>query len=687
MMTDSSQKAVYVSLFGLILSAIFFLSSLALGAILASATLYLLAWQILATFLIWLVLLIQFYHRHRAEQEKLDLAELKRAREKQTIFEGTEGRLDLFAVAQKRLDWLEKWFLPLWGVLIAVGQIVAGFLLIRFVSGPAKDYTLRSPLLGAAVLVLLSFFSFLISRYATGLSASLIWRPLRAGGSSLLTVSILGFAAAVSLAFAQYKYQFGLIFLNWVICILLILLGIEILITVVFDLYRPRLAGQYSRACYDSRLLGLINEPGGIFHTVASTLDYQFGFKVSQTWFYKLLEKAIVPLLLFLLLTVYLFSCVVIVGPGEGAVIERFGSAEPEDGGRQVGPGWSWKWPWPFERAFVYPMDKIRVLHVGYVPAPEDASKPFLWGQKHYKEEYKLLVAVETHRQIGRGEKGAAPVSYIIVDVPVHYKIRDLHQYLYNHSDSEAMLESLCYRELARFAASAKVEPDEDIHRSDQQKSLLGAGQEKACEILSQRMQEAADAAQLGVEIVFVGMVGVHPPPEVAPNYQEVVAAVQKQQATILTAQAEHNKTLTELTGSIEKADSLYALVRQISTASQVGDLSRSEELMKQLEEAVHQTQGKLFSTLRKAEAYAFERTERARGEGLRFEGQVKAHQAAGELYQRFRRLQILEESLPAIRKYVVATEPEDQEIYIFDLQEKMATGLLEMNLDSVIKK
>ncbi|HOK66251.1 MAG TPA: SPFH domain-containing protein [Anaerohalosphaeraceae bacterium] len=686
-MADSSQRAFYVSLFGLILSLIFFVSVLVLGAILSSPTLYILSWQVLGSFLIWLVLLIQFYHRHRAEQEKLDLAELKRAREKQTIFEGSEGRLDLFAVAQKRLEWVEKWLLPIWGVLLAIGQIVMGFLLIRFISGPAKDYTLRSPLLGAAILVLLSFFSFLISRYATGLSATLIWRPLRAGGSSLLMTSILGFAAAVSLAFAQYKYQLGLLVLNWFVPILLIVLGCETIITAIFDLYRPRLAGQYSRACFDSRLLGLINEPGGILHTVASTLDYQFGFKVSQTWFYKLLEKAIVPLLLFLLLAIYLFSCVVIVGPGEGAVIEHFGSANPEDGGRQVGPGWSWKWPWPFERAYVYPMEKIRVLHVGYVPTPEDIAKPFLWGQKHYKEEFKLLVAVETRRQAGRGEKGAAPVSYIIVDVPVHYKIRDLHQYLYNHQDSEVLLEALCYRELARFAASAKIEPDEDLSQSDRQKSLLGAGQENACRILRQRMQEAADAAKLGVEIVFVGMVGVHPPPEVAPNYQEVVAAVQKQQATILTAQAEYNKTLTELAGSIEKADALYGLVRQLSKANQVSDTAQAEQLVEQMETMVHQAQGKLFSTLRQAEAYAFERVARAKGEGLRFAGQVKANRAGGTLFQRFRRLQILEESLPSIRKYVVVAGPEDQEIYILNLEDKMATGLYEMNLDSVLKK
>ena len=85
--------------------------------------------------------------------------------------------------------------------------------------------------------------------------------------------------------------------IDYLIPILLIVLGIENLLNVVFDIYRPRLAGQYNRAGFDSRLLGLINEPGEILHTATGAIDYQFGFKVSQTWFFKLLEKAVVPLI------------------------------------------------------------------------------------------------------------------------------------------------------------------------------------------------------------------------------------------------------------------------------------------------------------------------------------------------------------------------------------------------------
>lgn len=683
-MADSSKKALNISLFGLILSLVFFVTTLILAATLFSATLYILSWQILGTMLIWLVLLIQFFQRSRAEREKLDMAQLSRAREKKTIFDESETRLDLFAVAQKRLVLLEKWFLPIAGLLIAVTQIVLGILLIRFVNGRAQELPLRYPLLGSAVIVLISFFSFLISRYATGLSSTLIWRPLRAGGSSLLATSVLGFATAVALAFVQYKYDFGIVILNWTIPVLLILLGIETIISTIFDIYRPRVAGQYSRAPFDSRLLGLINEPGGILHTVASTLDYQFGFQVSQTWFYKLLEKAILPLLLFMIVTIYLFSCVVIVGPGEGAVIEHLGSADPELGGRQVGPGWSWKWPWPFDCAYVYPMETIQQVNVGFVPAEEDQNKPMLWGEKHYKEEYKLLVAVDTG---GRGEEeGAAPVSYVIANIPVLYKIKNLEKYLYKHQDTPAVLEALCYRQLARFAASAKIEPDEDAS-SMGPKSLLGAGRQDAANTLKQRIQQAADQENLGVEIVFLGLQGVHPPPEVAPDYQAVVAAVQKQQANILNAQANRNKMLTELAGSITEVNTLYSYVQQLSQARKEKNTARANEISAQLQKAVRDAQGKVYKTLRNAEAYSYERVSRSRGEGLRFSGQLKANQASPEIYQHLQRLLVLEEALPSIRKYVVVADRKDQEIFIFDLSESLPGVLEGMDMESIIKE
>jgi regulator of protease activity HflC (stomatin/prohibitin superfamily) len=363
-------------------------------------------------------------------------------------------------------------------------------------------------------------------------------------------------------------------------------------------------------------------------------------------------------------------------------VIEYFGTPI-----RDEGPGLHVKWPWPIEVAYLYPTKEIQQLSIGYEESEADKVKTsFFWGEKHYEEEYNLLVAVETRGQ--QDEKGAVPVSIVQANVPIQYRISDLRKFLYRHKEARAMLEAICYRELTRYAVSAKIEfnePGVDMGRD----SLLGAGRLAAAEELKQRIQTAVDAFRpgaeeepgLGLEIVFLGLQGVHPPAEVAKEYEQVVASVQQKQATVLGAQAEKNRILTELGGSIEEVDALYELALAHERSKERGDESRTQQLNEQLQAALTRVKGKIFKTLRVAEGDAFERIHLAKGEGLRFAGQLQGYRASPEIFMKLQRLIMLEESLENIRKFVVVAEKEDAQVYIVDLQEKLATSLYDLDL------
>jgi len=69
-------------------------------------------------------------------------------------------------------------------------------------------------------------------------------------------------------------------------------LAAETLISLVLEIYRPRVKGRIGPPLYESRTIGLLGQPEGIVSTVAHTLDYQFGFKVSETWFYSFCVNA-----------------------------------------------------------------------------------------------------------------------------------------------------------------------------------------------------------------------------------------------------------------------------------------------------------------------------------------------------------------------------------------------------------
>lgn len=690
-MAISSKRAGHLAWAAMVLSIIFFIVTLLISLWSGFLAIYAVSWFILSSVLIWFVLAIQFQQRSLAEQESLDIQHLAKSREKGTIFQPSGEKAGMFAVAGRRLKVFEKWFIPVFSAIIGIYELAISFYLYSLQN--RFDQMQRPPLICAVFMAAIAFVSFLISRYATGMSAEPKWKPLRAGGSILLGSALLCFLLSIGLALAVKTFIMVEI-LSWVITILLFLLGLETLLNVVMDIYRPRLKHQYSRSAFDSRILGIINEPGGIFRSAAGAIDYQFGFQVSQTWFYRLIERAILPLVLFGIVVLYLSSCFVVLNPDEEAIIERFGNPVNIAGQvRLIGPGLHGKFPWPIDKAYKYPVKRIMELSIGFVPKIDEKTKKpvversLLWGREHYESEEDLLVASKSTASGSSTQEGVVPVSIIKANIPVQYTVTDLYSFLYNYGRSEEpdgtkvyeaakLLETICYNELAKFAASANIEVDSE---EDIENSLFGAGLAKAKPILQERIQSAADKQELGIKVVFLGLQGIHPTVEVSPDYQKVVGAVQKKQADILDADAMKNKTLSSLVGSVEDAGKLYSLAAQYRLAEEQNDKKQIDGLGEQLDAAFAQASGEIFATLRQSQAYSFEKATLAEATGKRFAGQLKAYRAAKDIYIRLQRLSAFEEALEKIRKYVVVADTNDTQIFIIDVQEKEKLSIYDL--------
>ncbi len=678
-MIVSSKRPKNVAIFSFIASIIFFIVALLIGKWSGFQAVTFTGWFFLYVALIWFVLSIQFYQRALAEQEKLDLSQLAGGEQNSTIFQAKTEHADLFSVAQGRLKILEKWFVPIFAGIIALYQILMGsFALKAAIAG--TDETPGEHLSCSIIMVGIAFVSFLLSRYATGMSSQAEWKPLRAGGSVMLGASLICFALAIAFALAYLSSTLFIILdiITKIIPGLMIFLGLEIALNLVMDIYRPRLHGQYSRSAFDSRFLGVINEPGGILKSAADALDYQFGFKVSQTWFYKLLEQAIVPLVLFGIVTLYLLSCIVVIDPDEQAIVEFFGNPVNDSNDvRQIGPGLTLKWPWPIEKVYKYPVTKIAEISIGYKESEAERKelRPKLWGQKHYQEEYQLLVASQAQER-DSNDTSIPPVNLVIASVPVQYRIDDLYAYIYNHDNPEEMLRSICYRELTKYAASAKLETE---GVSNLKQSILGKGRVEAEAVLKQRIQKAADNEKLGVEIVFLGLQGVHPPVEVAKDYQKVTGAIQEKQKLVLNAEANKISTLTTTAGSVDKAKFLKDLINEIASNERSEDpnLAKIEDLKKQLNE---QASGEVFKILSEAQTYAFNKVILSEAEAKRFAGQLKAYRAAPGIYMLEQQMSTLEKSLKGVRKFVIMADKDNKQVTVIDLQNKLdASGLMDV--------
>jgi len=92
--------------------------------------------------------------------------------------------------------------------------------------------------------------------------------------------------------------------------------GIETVLNLILEIYRPRVRGKAGRPLYESRLVGLLGQPEGLITTAAEALDYQFGFKVSETWFYRTLRERVLAMFIGLqILALVLSTMVTIIEP------------------------------------------------------------------------------------------------------------------------------------------------------------------------------------------------------------------------------------------------------------------------------------------------------------------------------------------------------------------------------------
>lgn len=625
---------------------------------------------------IWVITLIQLHQQRLVREEELEVAALQRERSErlggaQTIFEEEElDQMEKLAMG-RRLRSIERYLVPTVALIVAAFHIIAGASVFPWRGQfPPIRAIADAEVLHQSVLLFfgggIAFVTFMVSRYALGLGRLRLWSLLRASGNASFGTS----AAALGIAVSMLCLISGLTQVErsvaYVIAVVVVWIGVEAILNFILDFYRPRIAGEIQRPFYDCRLLGAFSEPGGILRSVANAIDYQFGFKVSETWFYKLLGQAIVPLLLVQALVILALTCIVVVPPGHQAVITRFGRLRDET----AKPGIHVTYPWPVDRATVIPVERIRRMELGYehpVSEPEEERfhepKLILWTVKHFKKEYHLVVA---DRAASASAK--VPINLLSLNMPIQWRIRPedraVIRYHAQSADVEKTIEALAYRELTRYAAGA------DVH------DLMGRGGIKTSEALHRRLQEACDRAGydgggLGVEIVHLGIGGVHPPPddEVAKNYEEVVSAYEIQEATIRAAEGDAAETRVRSAG--DRWRELYdAIVREdAAKASNAADLpERTAEVERLLSKAVH-VGGDARRLSGRAAADAYEWVFDQKSEVERYEVQRAAFEVAPDVYKLREYLRMLESALRDVRKYVIVLENSDSIIYDIDLK------------------
>jgi len=553
--------------------------------------------------------------------EKLEIDELARAKGESALFDAKES--EVFPARRSR-EQFEKFFVPGFAVLLFLLQAGGAFFLWRWIGKTTNGIVEIRAMPSLSLFAIFAMLLFLLGRFSVTIARLGDHRLLRPGASFLLAGAYVCAFTALGIAGIKTGFPRADFWMARALCILLGLMAAEMLLTLLLEIYRPRVRGKITRPLYESRVVGILAQPESLFTTAAQTLDYQFGFNVSQTWFFQLLQKNLAYLILAQLAVLFLSTCVVFVDAGEQVVLEHFGKrVDPP-----LAAGAHLKLPWPIDKTYRHRTEQIQTIYVGYTPETgKDEQNVILWTVAHNQEQNFLVAnraaaTVQNENSDTNDTIKAPPVSLITVSIPVQFQITNVMDWAYKNGDPTNLLSDLATREVVRFLAGVDL--------SD----LLSSARLSAAQILEQRIQADASAYQLGAKILFVGLQDVHPPTTVAGDYEKVVGAEQTKLAKILNAKADAIRT-NALAGALA------------FTTTNVADATREQ-----------------------LEVSAFARA-------ALFTNQIPAFEAAPSVYKQRAYFKAFADATAGSRKYILLVT-NTQDVVIFDLEDKINLNSLD---------
>ncbi len=678
---QSYKRATNVSLLGmglqLLLGLVLLIYSLYGHDVIAmSASMF-----VLIGVLAWLTLAIVYDQQRRERLESAE-AEMLSATDAASS-SAFDAAGDEIRVAAKRLRMMQRFFVPAVSVLIA--GLLIGTGLLRFgsaqelVSGDDLSKIMPASRGWAIALGLgMGVIGFVFARFVSGMAKQAVWANLRGGAVFAVGSSLLGLSIAL-VHFVDIVGPDGpLRYLVVVVPIFQIVIGIEVLLNLVLDAYRPRKAGHLPRPAFDSRLLGFIAAPDKIAESISEAINYQFGFNVTSSWFYQFMSKWVSMFVLAGGLVIWSLTSLAVVQPHQRAIITRFGKVvRGQD--ESLKPGLNLKWPWPIERLEIpkYTYQKtiavdlklnrkkirnitthtvtgIRTIELGTLPPANKG--PILWTNEHATEERYQLVqpsALVSDLQI-------EDLALVSIEMPLHYVISDVYQYeSFATSDQrEELLKGVAQRVMISYLATKSVD------------DLLGTGRLEVAKVLRRRIQEAFDKLEAGVEVQFAGIEGVHPPRDAAPSFERVVEATQNREGKIEQARENMVRTLSRVVGSVELAQQVIRELDELEKYKSMGDTGKIAEQENKLRRLLEQAGGSAASLIHEARAQRWAKHMGARGRASRYQGQVQAYNASPLLYKATLFFETLKEALADARVYV--TSPDGPRLWInTDLQDR----------------
>jgi Cu+-exporting ATPase len=307
----------------------------------------------------------------------------------------------------------------------------------------------------------------------------------------------------------------------------------------------------------------------------------------------------------------WFLSNAVLVGSDEQAVVTRFGKYEAT-----LDAGLHWRWPAPFEEVRRERVYEIRTIEIGFrsqsVPLEGDFPPAAIEWTSAHSGQAEDDVAEEALMLTGE----EMPVE---LTAEVQFRISNLREFAFASREPADLLRSVAESSLREVVA---------------QISLNGTLTDARPQIESRCLKKIAAEAErygIGVEVIGVSLLDVHPPRQVVPSYRQVADAIELQAQLKNEAEAYYARTVLSAAGE----DAIRVLSDSVnanatggeSTTGAVTDWSLTNELWQKLiaetDDTSMRLSGEAASRLMIARQQATQKTTAATGSAARINSLV----------------------------------------------------------------
>ncbi len=258
----------------------------------------------------------------------------------------------------------------------------------------------------------------------------------------------------------------------------------------------------------------------------------------------KTLNKVITIVILVIAAGIYFSSGIYMLNPHEKAIVERFG--KPLNITKPVLPGLHYALPLPIDRINRIDTERIRRISIGYKAAKD--YQLILWTNVHYKEELPFLT----------GEN-----SFLDLSMNVHYRIKDIYNFLYRNSSPDVLMEELTNTILTNALSKREFFPTITVDR------------EKLEWQIRETLQMKLDEFKTGIVIVGIHFRDIHPPTAIAAAFEDVVSAQEDYETYIHKAKGYENKVIPHARATKVKMKNEAAAYRNNVLAKSKGESGR----------------------------------------------------------------------------------------------------------------